>query len=519
MSTHPHHPIAVTAPDAEAAFLRLAAAGYNRIPVTLDTLADLETPLSLYLKLANAPYTFLFESVQGGERFGRYSFIGLPANTRLTVHGHQLTRFHNGQVVENRESADPLADIAAYQASFKVPNQPGLPRFCGGLVGVFGYDTVRYIEPRLVKTAANASHPDPIGTPDILLMLVETLAIVDNLSGKLTLVHYADPAQANAFASARELLESLQQRLHSPAVAPEVAPAAPPQEPVSLFGEAAFKAAVIKAKEYITEGDIMQVVLSQRMQKPFHAHPLSLYRSLRSLNPSPYMFYVDAGDFHVVGSSPEILVRLENEPEGKPQKITLRPIAGTRPRGATPEADAALAAELLADEKECAEHTQLLDLGRNDVGRVAQTGSVKLTDRMVIERYSHVMHIVSNVEGDLQPNLSALDVLKATFPAGTVSGAPKVRAMEIIDELEPIKRGVYAGSVGYLGFSGDMDLAIAIRTAVIKDGMLNVQAGAGIVADSNPDAEWLETQNKARAVIRAAELAESGLVPRIDVAL
>ena len=521
MSTHPthlHHLISITAPDAEAAFERLAAAGYNRIPVTLEALADLETPLSLYLKLANAPYTFLFESVQGGERFGRYSFIGLPANTRLTVHGHQITHTHNGQVIETRETVDPLEDIAAYQASFKVPHQPGLPRFCGGLVGVFGYDTVRYIEPRLAATEARAPHPDPIGTPDILLMLVETLAIVDNLSGKLTLVHYADPGQPNAFASARELLESLQQRLHAPAVAPEVAPAiGQPQEPISLFGEAAFKAAVLKAKEYITEGDIMQVVLSQRMQKPFHAHPLSLYRSLRTLNPSPYMFYVDAGDFHVVGSSPEILVRLENESEGKPQKITLRPIAGTRPRGATPEADAALAAELLADEKECAEHTQLLDLGRNDVGRVAQTGSVKLTDRMVIERYSHVMHIVSNVEGDLQPNLSALDVLKATFPAGTVSGAPKVRAMEIIDELEPIKRGVYAGSVGYLGFSGDMDLAIAIRTAVIKDGMLNVQAGAGIVADSNPDAEWQETQNKARAVIRAAELAEAGLMPKIDV--
>ena len=510
------HQICVTAPDAEAVFQRLAAEGYNRIPVTLEALADLETPLSLYLKLANAPYTFLFESVQGGERFGRYSFIGLPANTRLTVHGQQITRTHNGQVVDSHESADPLADIAAYQASFNVPHQPGLPRFCGGLVGIFGYDTVRYIEPRLAK----AAHPDPIGTPDILLMLVETLAIVDNLSGKLTLVHYADPAQPNAFASARELLENLQQRLHAPAVAPEVAASGaevPSSPPVSLFGEAAFKAAVLKAKDYITEGDIMQVVLSQRMQKSFHAHPLSLYRSLRTLNPSPYMFYVDAGDFHIVGSSPEILVRLENQPPGKAPKITLRPIAGTRPRGATPEADAALAAELLADEKECAEHTQLLDLGRNDVGRVAQTGSVKLTDRMVIERYSHVMHIVSNVEGDLQPDLSALDVLKATFPAGTVSGAPKVRAMEIIDELEPVKRGVYAGSVGYLGFGGDMDLAIAIRTGVIKDGMLNVQAGAGIVADSNPDAEWQETLNKARAVLRAAELAESGLLPKIGI--
>lgn len=519
-----HHAVCITTPGAAAAFERLASAGYNRIPVVLETLADLETPLSLYLKLANAPYTFLFESVQGGERFGRYSFIGLPANTRLTVHGHQLTRLHNGEVVESRTSADPLADIAAYQASFNVPHQPGLPRFCGGLVGIFGYDTVRYIEPRLALTDGHQPHPDPIGTPDILLMLVETLAIVDNLSGKLTLVHYADPDQggaSSAFASACELLENLQQRLHAPAVAPQVAAGSAStqseNDPVSLFGEAAFKDAVRKAKQFITDGDIMQVVLSQRMQKPFRAHPLSLYRSLRSLNPSPYMFYVDAGDFHVVGSSPEILVRLETDPDGKPPKITLRPIAGTRPRGATPEADAAMAAELLADEKECAEHTQLLDLGRNDVGRVARTGSVKLTDRMLIERYSHVMHIVSNVEGDLKPDLSAVDVLRATFPAGTVSGAPKVRAMEIIDALEPVKRGVYAGAVGYLGFAGDMDLAIAIRTAVIKDGLLNVQAGAGIVADSNPDAEWMETQNKARAVIRAAELAESGLTPLIGV--
>ena len=516
--TQVHPQICVTDPQAEAAFQRLAAAGYNRIPVTLATLADLETPLSLYLKLANAPYTFLFESVQGGERFGRYSFIGLPANTRLAVHGQQLTRTHNGEVVESYTATDPLADIAAYQDSFKVPHQPHLPRFCGGLVGIFGYDTVRYIEPRLVKSAGQATHPDPLGTPDVLLMLVETLAIVDNLSGKLTLVHYADPAQANAFEGARQLLEGLQQRLHAPAVAPEVAPMqSASSAPTSLFGEDAFKAAVLKAKQYITEGDIMQVVLSQRMQKPFHAHPLSLYRSLRALNPSPYMFYVDAGDFHVVGSSPEILVRLETQADAQAAKITLRPIAGTRPRGATPEADAALAAELLADEKECAEHTQLLDLGRNDVGRVAQIGSVKLTERMLIERYSHVMHIVSNVEGDLQPGLSAVDVLKATFPAGTVSGAPKVRAMEIIDELEPVKRGVYAGAVGYLGFGGDMDLAIAIRTAVIKDGLLNVQAGAGIVADSNPDAEWQETQNKARAVLRAAELAEGGLVPHIAV--
>ncbi len=277
----------------------------------------------------------------------------------------------------------------------------------------------------------------------------------------------------------------------------------------SEFGEENFKAAVKKAQQYILEGDIMQVVLSQRMSQDFDAPPLSLYRALRSLNPSPYMFYYDMGDHHLVGASPEILVRLEDH------TVTSRPIAGTRPRGKTREADIALAAELLADPKERAEHVQLMDLGRNDVGRVAQTGTVKVTDNMMIERYSHVMHIVSNVEGELKSGLDAIDVLKATFPAGTVSGAPKVRAMEIIDELEPSKRGIYAGAVGYLGFNGDMDVAIAIRTAVIKNKKLYVQAGAGIVADSVPQSEWEETQNKAKAVIRAAELVLAGLDSRL----
>ncbi|MBZ0141983.1 MAG: anthranilate synthase component I, partial [Rhodocyclaceae bacterium] len=379
------------------------------------------------------------------------------------------------------------------------------PRFCGGLVGSFGYDTVRYIEPKLAKV----QKPDELGTPDVLLLLSEEIAVVDNLSGKLTLVVYAEPGVPGAFKRARARLKELLQKLREPVAIPAERPATP-QAAASSFGEEAFKRAVARAKQYIVDGDIMQVVLSQRMSKPYAATPLALYRALRTLNPSPYMFYFDFEDFHVVGASPEILVRLEDG------NVTLRPIAGTRKRGKTVEEDEALAAELLADEKERAEHLMLLDLGRNDVGRVAQTGSVKVTEQFVIERYSHVMHIVSNVEGRLKPELDALAVLRATFPAGTVSGAPKVRAMEIIDELEPVKRGIYAGAVGYLGFHGDMDLAIAIRTAVIKDGRIHVQAGAGIVADSDPASEWQETQNKALAQLRAAEMAESGLDTRLE---
>jgi anthranilate synthase component 1 len=474
--------------------------GYNRIPLVAETFSDLDTPLSLYLKLANRPYSYLLESVQGGERFGRYSFIGLPAQQRIEAYGRNIEVKLGDETVETADNINPLDFVQNYQRQFKVAPVSGLPRFTGGLAGYFGYDTVRYIEHRLAKT----QKPDVLGTPDVLLLLTEELAVVDNLSGKLTFIVYADPAQPNAFNQARGRLRELVESLRQPVTIPESPPMAPATAR-SEFGEDNFKAAVEKAKRYIFDGDIMQVVLSQRMSQPFYASPMSLYRALRSLNPSPYMFYYDMGDHHIVGSSPEILVRLENE------TVTARPIAGTRPRGKTPEQDIALAAELLADPKECAEHVQLMDLGRNDVGRVAQTGTVKVTDNMVIERYSHVMHIVSNVEGKLKPGMDAIDVLKATFPAGTVSGAPKVRAMEIIDELEPSKRGIYAGAVGYLGFNGDMDVAIAIRTAVIKDGTLYVQAGAGIVADSVPDSEWMETQNKARAVLRAAEMALEGL--------
>lgn len=489
----------------ETEFNALAAQGYNRIPVTLETFADLDTPLSIYLKLAGQPYSYLLESVQGGERFGRYSFIGLSAPTRIAVYGHQVLVLTGHRIAEREEDTNPLDFIGKFMKRFRAAPLAGLPRFCGGLVGCFGYDTVRYVETRLTRTQKAGD----LGTPDILLLLSEEIAVVDNLSGKLTLVVYAEPGVPGAYQKARARLKELLAKLRSPVAIPEEQPAQSAPA-VSVFGEAAFKKAVLKAKEYITEGDIMQVVLSQRMTKPLAASPMALYRSLRSLNPSPYMFYFDFEDFHVVGASPEILVRLEGD------TVTVRPIAGTRKRGASAEEDAALAADLLADEKERAEHVQLLDLGRNDCGRVAKVGSVKLTENMLIERYSHVMHIVSNVEGKLQPGLNALDVLKATFPAGTVSGAPKVRAMEIIDELEPVKRGIYAGAVGYLGFHGDMDLAIAIRTAVVKDKELHVQAGAGIVADSDPNSEWQETQNKARAILRAAELAEHGLDTRVD---
>ena len=484
----------------EFEFGQFAAKGFNRIPLVLETFADLDTPLSVYLKLANRPWSYLLESVQGGERFGRYSFIGLPAETRFEVRGHTCSEYRHDQLVQKADYSDPLEFVRSCHARFNAALPSGLPRFCGGLVGFFAYDTVRYIEARVADTAK----PDALGTPDILLLLSEQLAVVDNLSGKLYLIVFADPREANAYQRAQARLQELATQLRQPVQMPEETPVTPGTVQHE-FSEAAYIAAVERAKRYIYDGDIMQVVVSQRLSHPYSASPLSLYRALRALNPSPYMFYFDMGDFHVVGASPEILVRLEGD------TVTLRPIAGTRPRGGTREQDVALEEDLLTDPKERAEHVMLMDLGRNDVGRVAQVGSVRVTENMAVERYSHVMHIVSNVEGKLKPGLDAIAVLKASFPAGTVSGAPKVRAMEIIDELEPSRRGIYSGAVGYLGFNGDMDLAIAIRTAVIKDGRLYVQAGAGIVADSVPKSEWVETQNKARAVLRAAEMAQAGL--------
>jgi anthranilate synthase component I len=486
----------------EAEFRALAAQGYNRIPLVLESFADLDTPLSLYLKLANAPYTFLLESVVGGERFGRYSFIGLPAKVRIRARGTAIEVEEGGTVVE-RHAGDPLAFAGEFLRRYRAAPQPGLPRFCGGLAGMFGYDTVRYIEHRLADSAPPPA-PGLAEVPDILLLLTEELAVVDNLAGKISLIVYADPGEPDAYAKASARLQALRRRLREPVAIP-FQTATTLTQATSESGAEAFQAAVRKAKDYIAAGDVMQVVLSQRIRRPFTSSPLSLYRALRSLNPSPYMFFYDFGDFHVVGASPEILVRKEGN------AVTLRPIAGTRARGSTRDADEKLAQELLADPKEIAEHVMLVDLGRNDVGRVAQIGTVKVTDRMVVERYSHVMHIVSNVEGALAPGYNSLDVLRAAFPAGTVSGAPKVRAMEIIDELEPTRRGPYAGAVGYVSFQDDMDTAIAIRTAVIKDGTLYVQAGAGIVHDSVPESEWTETQNKARAVLRAADMVQQGL--------
>jgi anthranilate synthase component 1 len=490
----------------ELEFQSLAAQGYNRIPLISEAFADLETPLSLYLKLCagagNGRYSFLLESVVGGERFGRYSFIGLPARTVLKSSGLRTEVLRDGAVVETHEG-NPLDFIEAYQQRFKVALRPGMPRFCGGLAGYFGYDAVRYIEPKLAKTHKSGG----LDTPDLMLLQCEELAVIDNLSGRLYLIVYADPGQAESFHKAKKRLTELRDKLTYSVSAPQVkrGQAHPVQRE---FAKAAYLDAVLKAKEYIAAGDMMQVQVGQRLSKRYTESPLSLYRALRSLNPSPYMYFYDMGDFQIVGASPEILVRQERTAAG--QKVTIRPLAGTRPRGATPELDLALEAELKADPKERAEHLMLIDLARNDIGRIAKTGSVKVTDAFVVERYSHVMHIVSNVEGELKDGMSSLDVFRATFPAGTLTGAPKIRAMEIIDELEPVKRGIYGGACGYLSFAGDMDLAIAIRTGIVQDQTLYVQAAAGVVADSVPELEWQETEAKARALLRAAELVEEG---------
>lgn len=502
----------------ELEFKSLALQGYNRIPLIAEAFADLETPLSLYLKLAHAKgggkLSFLLESVVGGERFGRYSFIGLPARTLLRASGFgadaRTEVVTDGQVVESAQG-NPLDFIEAYQKRFKVALRPGLPRFCGGLAGYFGYDTVRYIEKKLEKSCP----PDTLGTPDILLLQCEELAVIDNLSGKLYLIVYVDPGKPEAYGAGKRRLRELKDQLKYSVSAPTVRQTETfPAE--REFAKADYLKAVDRAKELIFAGDFMQVQVGQRIKKRYTESPLSLYRALRSLNPSPYMYFYNftgatasGSDFHVVGASPEILVRQEQTPEG--QKVTIRPLAGTRPRGATPEVDKAVEHELLGDAKERAEHVMLIDLARNDIGRIAKTGSVKVTEAFVVERYSHVMHIVSNVEGLLKDGMTSMDVLKATFPAGTLTGAPKVHAMELIDQLEPVKRGIYGGACGYLSYAGDMDVAIAIRTGIIKDQTLYVQAAAGVVADSVPELEWKETEAKARALMRASELVEEGL--------
>ena len=486
----------------EDEFAKLSDEGFNRIPVVHEVLADLDTPLSTYLKLANGPYSYLLESAaQGGEKWGRYSIIGLPCETVLRVIGDSLTVEERGTVTERVETDDPLSFIENYQARFKVPDIPDLPRFYGGLVGYFGYDTVRYVEHRLRDSAP----PDPLGTPDILLMVSNDVIVYDNVTSRMKLISLVDPSLPDAFQRTRERLEQRALDLAKPT--PEIPQSSSNQlvdesDFVSAFGRDNFMAAVDRIKEYTRAGDVMQVVLAQRMSVPFATAPIHLYRALRSLNPSPYMYYMDLEDFHIVSSSPEILARVENG------TIVNRPLAGTRRRGFTEEEDLALEQELLADPKEIAEHLMLIDLGRNDVGRVAQIGSVKVTEQFAVERYSHVMHISSNVEGKLADGKTAMDVLRATLPVGTLSGAPKIRAMEIIDELEPVKRGIYGGAVGYLSWNGNMDTAIAIRTAVIKDGTLYIEAGGGIVADSVPRLEWKESMNKGRAIFRAVRMAE-----------
>ncbi|HYY62043.1 MAG TPA: anthranilate synthase component I [Burkholderiales bacterium] len=492
----------------QAEFDRLANQGFTRIAVLAEARADLYTPLAVYIKLAGGPYSYLLESVVGGERFGRYSFIGLACAERIEARGAHVRRLlrdaRGADVCMEEYEGDPFEYARAWLKRERSAPLHERLRFGGGLVGYFAYEAVRHIEPR----ALGSDKPDPLGTPDVLLLVSDELAVVDNVLGKLYLVVYADPRQPRAYARACERLDELRHRLVRPL--PEALvlaqPAAEPPMAAALertMSEAVFLDAVRRSKDEIMAGELMQVQVSSRTSLAFQAPALSLYRALRGVNPSPYMYYFDFGDHHVVGASPEILVRLAGD------TMTVRPIAGTRPRGASAEQDAAIAEELLADPKERAEHVMLIDLGRNDVGRVATPGSVRVTEQMVIERYSHVMHIVSNVEGRIAPGRDAIDVLKASFPAGTVTGAPKVRAMQLIDELEPVKRGVYSGAVGYLGFNGDMDMAIAIRTAVVKAGRLHVQAAAGVVADSDPQSEWQETQHKARALLRAAAVAAS----------
>ncbi len=477
-------------------FNSLKEEGFNHIPLSREVVVDTDTPLALYLKLANTPFTYFLESVQGGEKWGRYSFIGLGAETIIKVHGYEVSIEKNGHLDEQFEVEDPLAWIQTYQEQFKVPQLDSLPDFNGGLVGYFGYEIIRYIEPKL----KNIDKTDELNVPDILLMVSNDLLVVDNLTSKVHIITHVSPGK-ESFNDGMEKLNLIEANIkksfdHKTNKSEMIKS----EDFISSFGKNNFVHAVEKVQKYITAGDVMQVVPSQRLSCKFESNPVELYRQLRILNPSPYMYYLNLDDFAIVGSSPEILTRVDNN-----NVATIRPIAGTRSRGRTSEEDKANEKDLLSDEKEIAEHLMLIDLGRNDLGRIAKTGTVNLTDKMFIERYSHVMHIVSNVECELKDDMSSIDVLRATFPAGTLSGAPKVRAMEIIDEVETLKRSIYSGAIGNLSWHGGMDLAIAIRTAIVKDKVLYVQAGAGIVHDSIPEMEWQETMDKAQALIRAAQ--------------
>jgi len=483
-----------------------ASKGFNRVPVVREVLADTETPLSIYLKLGKGAHSYFFESIQGGEKWGRFSVIGLPCSTIIRIVGDSITVEENGSVIDQITAADPFAFIEEFKARYKVADtedSQAYSAYTGGLVGYFGYDSVRYVE----TSIGPCTGADKIGTPDILLMVSEEVVVFDNLRGTLAFVINVDPSVPDVYQKSQRRLDQLQEKMNEPAVLPEQLPGPVMKESdISFnFQQADYKNAVAKIKDYIIAGDVMQVVLAQRMSVDFVGDPLNVYRALRYLNPSPYMVYFDMGDHTVVSASPEILARVEDG------KITVRPLAGTRKRGKTEQEDIALETELLADSKELAEHLMLIDLSRNDSGRVSKIGTVEVTRTMFVERYSHVMHIASIVESEIRDDKTALDVLKSTLPVGTLSGAPKVRAMQIIDELEPVKRGVYGGAMGYLGWNNSMDMAIAIRTALVKGGQLHVQAGAGIVADSDPDSEWEETLSKAKALIRALQMAQNKL--------
>ncbi|MDC3250535.1 anthranilate synthase component I [Candidatus Pseudothioglobus singularis] len=477
-------------------FNSLIDKGFNHIPLSREVLVDTDTPLALYLKLANNPYSYFLESVQGGEKWGRYSFVGLAAETVIKVSDYDVSIEKKGKLHKQYKVEDPLTWIEDYQSKFKVPQLDELPDFNGGLVGYFGYEIIKFIEPKL----KNIKKKDELNVPDILLMVSNDLLVVDNLTSKVHIITHVNPDKESfeAGLSKLNIIEKNIRELFNFESTPTENIES--KDFVSSFGKENFVNAVEKVQKYITAGDVMQVVPSQRLSCSFKSNPIELYRQLRILNPSPYMYFLNLDGFAIVGSSPEILTRVDNN-----NVATIRPIAGTRSRGKSVQEDLENEKDLLSDEKEIAEHLMLIDLGRNDLGRIAKTGSVNLTDKMFIERYSHVMHIVSNVECELKENMSSIDVLRATFPAGTLSGAPKVRAMEIIDEVETLKRNIYSGAIGNLSWHGGMDLAIAIRTAVIKDEVLYVQAGAGIVYDSIPDMEWQETMDKAQALIKAAQ--------------
>jgi len=481
-------------------FMRLSKKG-NLIPVYKEILADTDTPVTAFLKLGGRP-SFLLESLEGGEKWARYSFLGSRPSKIIRGKGKRVEIIEGQNTPQVFEPENPIDLIKKEISVYRPVEVSGLPRFFGGLVGYMGYDMVRFFE-RVPETTKGG-----IDLHDFFFMLTDTMLIFDNLKQKIKVVsnaHIDSESPEEAYHAAQKKIDDIITRLRTPFVIEDSKSTRGSDVFVSNFSREDFLAGVKKSKEYVMAGDIVQVVLSQRFERSTAVEPFNIYRALRVINPSPYMYYLDTGDAQIVGSSPEILVRVE---EGK---IVLRPIAGTRKRGETEAVDKALEEELRKDPKEIAEHIMLVDLGRNDVGRVAKTGSVKVTEIMTVERYSHVMHLVSNVEGDLRNGLDAFDVLSACFPAGTVTGAPKVRAMEIIEELEPVKRGPYAGSVGYFSYSGNMDTCITIRTLIIKNGKVYVQAGAGIVADSEPENEYMETVNKAKGMMKAVDMAEEGL--------